>query len=239
MPGGAYSALSGMQSRLESLDRIAADLANIGTAGYKTERTTRFAAERDFASLLESAVDVTSGGTKTHWKPGPITATGRNLDVAIDGEGFFAIETPAGVRYTRSGNFTRRPDGVLATVDGEPVLDVQNRAIKLGTGAAIAIDAAGTITANETTVGKIQLWRLDEQDVMRESGSRFRAAPGVKPTASTAVLVPNSLEQANVSTIDRMAMLTEVSRSFEALQKGVSIIMNDLDGRAIQELGKR
>jgi flagellar basal body rod protein FlgG len=53
------------------------------------------------------------------------------------------------------------------------------------------------------------------------------------------VVVPNSLEQANVSTIDRMAMLTEVSRSFEALQKGVSIIMNDLDGRAIQELGKR
>jgi len=73
MPGGAYSALTGMQARLQSLDRIAADLANINTAGYKTERTTRFVAERDFAAALDSAVDVTSGGTRTDLMPGSIT----------------------------------------------------------------------------------------------------------------------------------------------------------------------
>ena len=94
MPGGAYSALTGMQARLQSLDRIAADLANINTAGYKTERTTRFVAERDFAAALDSAVDVTSGGTRTDLMPGSITNTGRSLDVAIDGQGFFAIQTP-------------------------------------------------------------------------------------------------------------------------------------------------
>jgi flagellar basal-body rod protein FlgF len=239
MPGGAYSALSGMQSRLESLDRIAADLANIGTAGYKTERNTRFAAERDFSAMLESAVDVTSGGTRTDLKPGAITSTGRSLDVAIDGsDGFFAIETGGGVRYTRSGNFTRRPDGVLATVDGEPVLDPQHKRIRLGTG-TLRIDADGSIASDDAPVGKIQLWKIDEKDLIRESGSRFRVAPNMKPAVSDAVLVPGSLEQANVSMVDRMAMLTEVSRSFEALQKGISVLMNDIDARAISELGKR
>lgn len=238
MPGGAYSALSGMQTRLQSLDRIAADLANINTAGYKSERTTRFVAPRDFGAELDAAVDVAAGGTRTDVKPGAITSTGRSLDVAIDGQGFFAIQTAAGVRYTRSGNFTRRNDGVLATVDGDPVLDAQHKSIKLGSG-ALSIDAGGVITAGDSPVGRIPVWRIDEPDLMRESGSRFAIAPNVKPQPSDAVLVPNSLEQANVTTVDRMTMLTEVTRSFEALQKGISVLMNDIDSRAITELGKR
>lgn len=238
MPGGAYSALSGMQARLQSLDRIAADLANINTAGYKSERTTRFVAPRDFGAELDAAVDVSAGGARTDLKPGSITSTGRSLDVAIAGQGFFAIQTAAGVRYTRSGNFTRRNDGVLATVDGDTVLDAQNKAIKLGTG-ALTIDASGVITACDSPVGRIPVWRIDEQDLIRESGSRFTIAPNTKPQPSDAVLVPNSLEQANVTTVDRMTMLTEVTRSFEALQKGISVLMNDIDSRAISELGKR
>jgi flagellar basal-body rod protein FlgF/flagellar basal-body rod protein FlgG len=238
MPGGAYSALSGMQARLQSLDRIAADLANINTAGYKSERTTRFVAPRDFSAELEAAVDVSPGGTRTDVTPGSITNTGRSLDVAIDGQGYFAIQTAAGVRYTRSGNFTRRNDGVLATVDGDPVLDAQNKAIKLGTG-ALAIDASGVITAGDSPVGRIPVWRIDEQDLVRESGSRFTIATNMKPQPSDAVLVPDSLEQANVTPVDRMIMLTEVTRSFEALQKGISVLMNDVDSRAISELGKR
>jgi flagellar basal-body rod protein FlgF len=238
MPGGAYSALTGMQARLQSLDRIAADLANINTAGYKTERTTRFVAERDFAAALDSAVDVTSGGTRTDLMPGSITNTGRSLDVAIDGQGFFAIQTQAGLRYTRSGNFTRRADGVLATVQGDPVLDAQHKAIKLGTG-VLAIEENGTITSDKSPIGRIPVWQIDEQDLIRESGSRFATPPGLTPKPADAVLVPNSLEQANVTTVDRMTMLTEASRSFEALQKGISVLMNDIDSRAITELGRK
>ena len=238
MAGGAYSALSGMQSRLAELDRIASDLANISTAGYKSERTATFAAERDFAAELQSAVDVAAGGTRTDLRPGTITATGRGLDAAIEGEGFFAVETPQGVRYTRSGNFTRRPDGTLTSVDGEPVLDAQNRSITLGTG-TLQIEPDGTVRAGDAVAGRIQLWRIDEGDLVRETGSRFKPAAGVKPRPSDAMLVPGSLEQANVSMIDRMATLTEVTRTFEALQRGVSVLMNDIDGRAISELGRR
>ena len=73
MPGGAYSALSGMQTRLEELDRLAADLANIGTSGYKTERAAKSSAEREaFAAALDSAVDVVSDGTKIDFRGGTL-----------------------------------------------------------------------------------------------------------------------------------------------------------------------
>jgi flagellar basal-body rod protein FlgF len=238
MSGGAYSALSGMMSRLSELDRIASDLANVSTAGYKTERTATFAAERDFATALQSAVDVAAGGTRTDMRPGTITSTGRNLDVAIDGEGLFAIETAQGTRYTRSGNFTRRSDGTLTTVDGEPVLDEERRRIKLGAG-ALTIDGSGGIRVDDVQVGRIQVWKIDEKDLIRETGSRFRPVDGIKPVKAETPVVPGSLEQANISMVDRMATLTEVSRNFEALQRGISVLMNDIDSRTITELGRR
>jgi flagellar basal body rod protein FlgG len=238
MSGGAYTALSGMMSRLSELDRIASDLANVSTAGYKTERSATFASERDFATALQSAVDVAAGGTKTDLRPGTITSTGRNLDVAIDGQGFFAIETAHGIRYTRTGNFTRRSDGVLTTIHGEPVLDEERRRIKLGTG-DLTIDGSGAIRVDEAQAGKIQVWAIDEKDLVRETGSRFRPVDGVKAVKADTEVVPGSLEQANISTIDRMTALTEVSRNFEALQRGISVLMNDIDHRAITELGRR
>src|SRR5690349_21974896 len=109
MPGGVYSALSGMRSRLEDLDRLASDLANVGTSGYKTERGATVAAERpSFRAVLDSAVDVTPGGTRLDFRPGTLQTTGRDMDAAIEGAGFFAISTPDGERYTRNGSFVRR-----------------------------------------------------------------------------------------------------------------------------------
>jgi len=116
MPGGAYSALSGMQARLADLDRLASDISNVGTSGYKSERAATVAAERpSFRAVLDSAVDVTTGGTRLDFRPGTIGTTGRDLDAAIEGAGFFVVNTPNGERYTRNGSFVRRSDGVLTT----------------------------------------------------------------------------------------------------------------------------
>lgn len=238
MSGGAYAALSGMQTKLAELDRIASDLANVNTAGYKTERAAPYAAERDFATTLQSAVDATSGGATTDMRSGAITRTGGPLDVAIDGAGFFAVETSSGVRYTRSGNFTKGADGTLTTPNGEPVLDATGKRIKLGQG-AVTIEADGTVRVGEAAAGKIALWRLKERDLIRESGARFRPVIGVKPEASDAVLMPGAIEHANVSMERRMISLVSLMRNFEALQKGMSVLMNDVDARAIVELGRR
>lgn len=243
MPGGAYSALSGMRMRLDDLDRLAADLANAGTAGYKTERTATEEARRAFTSALDSAIDVTFGGRKTNFTPGTIASTGRDLDMAIDGRGFFEIETPGGARYTRAGNFTRQADGLLTTLDGLPVAG-EDGEIRLPAG-PIAITPDGTIRVGgagaQTVAGKVKVVVFEnESGLVRESGTRFRAVDGIDPELAEGVrIVSGSLEQSNVSIVERVAVMTEVSRSFEALQKGISVLMNDIDGRAISELGRK
>ena len=239
MPGGAYSALSGMRMRLEELDRLAADLANVSTAGYKIERAANVASDRDsFATELESAVDVVLGGTKIDFKPGLIATTGRDLDVAIDGRGFFVVQTPEGIRYTRDGALTRRGDGLLTTRDGYPVMG-EGGEIKLGNG-PVKIAEDGTIREGEALAGRLKVVTFNAAgDIERESGARFRAIGSVTPAASEARIVGGSLEAANVSVVDRMAALTEISRAFEGLQRGISVLANDIDGRAISELGRR
>ncbi len=239
MSGGAYSALSGMRTRLEELDRLAFDLANVSTAGYKTERASKMASERDeFATALEAAVDVVSSSTKIDFSSGTIATTGRDLDVAIDGRGFFEIETARGPRYTRNGGFQRRADGVLATAEGEPVIG-EGGPITLGTG-AVSVSPDGTIKSGSAIVGRLRVVEFgSERDLIRESGSRFRALTGAEPTDTEPKVIGGALEQSNVSVVDRMASLTELSRGFEALQKGVSVLMNDLDSRIISELGRK
>ena len=239
MSGGAFSALSGMQTRLAELDRLAADLANISTPGYKTEREARFAAERDrFTEALDSAVDVTAAGSRIDFRAGTIAATGRDLDVAIEGSGFFVLDTPKGPRYTRNGAFTREADGTLTTTDGMPVRG-HGGPIVLSEG-AVSISPDGTIRSGQTIAGRLQVVEFaSEADLMRDSGARFRAGDGAEPAVTEARVIGGSLEQSNVSVVDRMVALTEISRSFEGLQKGVSVLMNEIDGRAIVELAKR
>ena len=236
---GIYSALSGMQVKLEDLDRVATDLANVSTSGYKSERAASGAAQREqFLRALESAIDVVEGGHRVDLKGGTIGTTGRDLDAAIEGNGFFVIQTPYGVRYTRDGAFTKNTDGVLTTSDGNPVVGVDGE-IRLGPG-PVSIGQDGTVTAGTVVAGRLKVVAFDAPaDVERESGARFRARPDVTPTDVSPRIVGRSLEAANVSVVDRMAALTTITRAFEGLQRGISILANDIDGRAIAELGRR
>ena len=239
MPGGAYSALSGMRTRLDELDRLAADLANVSTVGYKTERSAKRASERDeFATALESAVDVAMAGRKIDFRPGLIASTGRDLDVAIDGSGFFVVQTPAGERYTRNGSFSRRADGTLTTSTGDPVIG-ENGEIRLPN-VPISISDSGTMTSGTTVVGQLQVVQFaSEADLIRESGAMFRALTGATPEPAEIRLVTGSIEQSNVNMVDRMAKLTELSRNFEQLNKSINVLMTELDARAISELVRR
>lgn len=239
MSGGMYTALSGMTVKLQDMDRVATDLANVNTSGYKTERAAASAAERNqFRRELDSAIDVMTAGGKLDLRPGLMSSTGRDLDVALDGNGFFVIQTPDGERYTRDGGFVRRSDGVLATRDGNPVLG-QDGEMQIGTG-PVKIGEDGTIRVGGTVAGRLKVVGFDTLgDIVRESGARFRAAPGRAPVESTARVIGGSLESANVSVVERMVTLTAISRTFEGLQRGISVLANDLDGRAISEFGRR
>jgi flagellar basal body rod protein FlgG len=239
MAGGAYTALSGLRARVEQLDRLASDLANVGTSGYKAERTTTVAAERPtFRAALDAAIDVAAGPGRIDFRPGAIQPSGRDLDFALEGRGFFVIDTPAGPRYTRNGQFARRADGTLTTTDDMPVLGEQG-AIRLENG-PVSVDTDGTIRAGGLPAGRLHIVDFADPAVLvRESTGRFRAPDTATPIESEATVRAGNLEGSNVSVVDRMAQLTEVSRGFEALQRGIGILMNEVDGRAISELGRR
>ncbi|HEY8534938.1 MAG TPA: flagellar hook-basal body protein [Vicinamibacterales bacterium] len=240
MASGAYVALSGLRARADHLDRLAADIANGSTSGYKAQRGTTTEAGRPLFDLaLQSAVDVARGPERYDFRAGAIAPTGRDLDFALEGRGFFVVDTPAGPRYTRNGHFTRAADGALVTEDGHPVLGVDGP-IRLGDG-ELSVEQDGTIRTGAAIAGRLRIVDFaDYGGLVRESGARFRALNGVQPVAASGARLKNgAIERSNVSMVERIAELTEVTRTFEALQKGVSVLMNELDGRAITELGKR
>jgi flagellar basal body rod protein FlgG len=241
MAGGAYSALSGLRTRMEQLDRIAADIANASTAGYKTERVPTAQAPRpDFGDVLQTAIDVSAAPGLIDFRQGSVAGTGRDLDFAIEGRGFFEIETANGLRYTRNGQFNRRADGVLVTADGQ-VVRGEGGPITVGTDAAIAVEPDGTVRSGGAVAGRFRIVDVpDYVALRREDGARFRVEGGQTVAVAPGARVRSgALEGSNVSMPERMVQLTEVARAFEALQRGVTTLMNDIDGRAISELGRR
>jgi flagellar basal-body rod protein FlgF len=239
MSGSQYIALSGLRARADELDRIASDIANIGTAGYKGERESRAVAERpQFEAALQTAIDTTFGGRRLDAADGAITQTGRALDVAVDGKGFFVVHTSAGDRYTRNGHFTLDASRQLVTEDGDPVQG-KNGPITLGPG-EVRVDSDGTVWSGETRAGQLAVVDVADPGSMTRDHGTLLDANGQTPAAlDTALVQAGSLEQSNVSVADRLAELTTVSRGFEALQKAISMMMNDVDGKAIDTLGRR
>jgi len=237
MPDGAYIALNGLRTRLTELDRLSADLANVATSGYKRERTSTRGAERPtFDVLMQKATDPAVGKRAIDLRSGEISSTGSDLDFAIEDAGFFAVETPAGPRYTRNGAFGRRADGTLVTTDGLPVVG-QDGPIRLGAG-PITVDADGTVRVGAAIAGRLQIVEAAPgAAIVREGAARFRID---RVSAMTAPSVRNgALEHSNVSIVDSLAQLTALSRSFDALQRGLVALMSEVDGKAITELGRR
>jgi flagellar basal-body rod protein FlgF len=238
MAGGYYTALSGMRARTDALDRIASDIANANTVGYKTERNgTQEAPRPSFGATLQSAIDVTNGQARIDFRPGAVTTTGRSLDVAIEGRGFFVAETAHGPRYTRNGRLQRSAEGLLANDEGDPILGTTGP-IKIGQD-EIAIDPDGTVREAGKIVGTLKVVEFpDATHFSRGGGTRFIAdtPPTVVERPS---ILPGNLEQSNASLVERVAELSEVSRNYQTLLKGVQVLLNDIDKGAITELGRR
>ena len=239
MSGSQYIALSGLRARVDEHERLATDIANSGTAGYKGEREARAAALRpSFEDELQTAVDTTVGGRKLDMRDGAITPTGRPLDVAADGSGFFVVETPAGLRYTRNGHFTLDAERRVMTEDGHLVQGAEGP-ITIGEG-DVRVDADGTVWGGLIRAGKLAVVQFaDPAALQRDQGTLLRADGQTATPVEHVTIRAGALEQSNVSVADRLAELTTVSRGFEALQKAISMLMNDVDGRAIDHLGRR
>jgi flagellar basal-body rod protein FlgG len=222
MERGLYIAASGMLAESVRQDLIANDLANASTPGYKADRV----AERSFGALLLSEqggqpIGTLGLGTQvaeqvTDLSPGPTKATGEALDFAVEGEGFFAVQTPAGVRYTRDGQFSVSQRGTLVTARGDDVLGPG--------GAPIRVGADGTVDA--AAVGVTAL-----TGVRKQGDSLFTGTPG---GGAAGTVRQGALEGSGVDSVRTMVDMIKSLRAFEAGQRVITTIDGTLQKAAGQ-----
>jgi flagellar basal-body rod protein FlgF len=160
------------------------------------------------------------------------------LDVAINGSGFFSIQTPDGVQYTRQGNFTLDSEGVLITPDGYPVLG-EGGEITLEEG-TVEIDGQGGVYVDGDEVGRLQISDFTNPETLTKAGNgRFvgsdAAIMGERPENST--VSQGYLETANVNPVRAMTEMIETSRAFEAYQKVIQSA-DEATSKSINDVGK-
>ena len=247
MNRGLYTATSGGIAALARLDSVAQNLANVGTAGYKAERLvfrvrplTESVPGATDPIVNRTAAQVAQVATVRDFTQGPIRLSGNPLDVAIAGDGFFAVSTPRGERYTRQGSFSLDAEGYLVTQHGERVAGEQGGELRVG-GGDIAIGSDGTVTVDGLPSGRLKVVSFGDTPALTPEGSTlFAPAPGAAPTpidAASVDLQPGALEGANVDAVGGLIELVNVSRMFESYMKTLQRI-DEVAGRSINEVGR-
>ncbi len=251
MDSGLYAAYTGLLARTQALDTAANNLANAGTSGFRAEKNFFRGVMVDNMigavggdSQVGSTVNSFGvlGGSALDFSQGQITQTGNQLDLALQGDGFFAVQTPAGVRYTRQGNFSRSSTGVLQDSANNPVLDLNSKPIVIPTG-DIQVSTNGTVSvatpAGSTIVGQVGLYSFANNNVLTADGANlFKAPKNVVPTASTATVRQGAVEGANEDAVQGTMQLVLAQRQFEMMQKAMSVFNTSFDQVATEQLPK-
>ncbi len=248
MDSGLYAAYTGLMARTQALDTAANNVANAGTNGFRAQRDYFRSALVDGLypnSDAESQVGDTVndfgvlGGNHLDLGQGQLQATGNPLDLAIQGTGFFAIQTAQGIQYTRDGAFTRSATGVLETGQGEPVLDQKQQPITIPTGnIRIAPDGSVSVSTPDGSaiVGQIGVFTFSDPSVLTAEGTNRFTANGATPTIADGAVEQGSLEGANEDAVHGTMQLILVQRQAEMMQKALSVFNNDFDKIAAEDL---
>jgi flagellar basal-body rod protein FlgF len=238
---GYYAAFSGWLARSQALDVAAGNLANAGTAGYRAERDY-FRSAILGPDALDSQLNTTVnafgvlGGSRLDLGQGALTPTGNPLDLSIEGDGFFAIQTKQGVRYTRDGQFERAQDGTLTTQAGEPVLGARDQPVRLPAG-EIVVGVDGAVSVNGALAGKIAVYGFaDGVQLTAEGGNRYAPPDGAQPAAAAGAIHQGALESSNQDVIGGSLQLVLMQRQAEMMEKAVAMFSNDLDKTASEDL---
>lgn len=262
---GLYTAGAGMITETKRTDTIANNLANANTTGYKRDD----AINQEFAPMLirrindgkpqndvtsikgfslggaapvvgtlglgsyiaEIAVDHTQGGFQT---------TGNPLDLAISGDGYFAVQTPQGVRYTRDGNFYKSAAGQLQTVNGQAVLDNQGQPITIPPETAtISVGEKGQILADNQPIATLQFVQFgpDRRALLKQGNSLYYPQDGAQPQPAAGNIEQGMLERSNTNVVSEMVELINNYRVYEAGSKAVTSQDTLLD-KAVNEVGR-
>lgn len=257
MVKGLYIAYTGMINEQHRMDTLTNNLANASTVGFKKEGATSQAFDDVLAlKIKDQSVGLTNvqrlgrnqpgvkiGENYTDYTQGSFRITENTYDLALAGEGFFAIEftNKAGetsTMYTRAGQFTLNREGYLVTEDGDYVLDTQNRRIRLNTLLESKISDDGTITQNDTVVARIQVTDFEDYNYLEKYGETYyRPVEGARPITSDAEIKSGYLEMSNVKVVSEMVNLIAITRAYESNQKIIQTYDNTLEV-AVTQLGR-
>ena len=239
-----YTAMTGAKHTLEQQSTVSHNLANATTTGFRAQLDEFRAVPVQGAPLATRAfvIDATVG---TDFRAGAIQHTGRELDVAIQGQGWLAVEAPDGTEaYTRNGSLQIDENGQLASASGLPILsDGGQLAIPPGSRLAVAKDGTisllpdGSAATGLTTIGRLKLVNPPTTDLVRGDDGLFRLKDGGAATADPNVnVISGALESSNVNVVDAMVDMISLARQFEMQMKLLQNAESN-DAKAAQLLG--
>jgi len=241
MNSGFYAACTGLMSRTQSLETIANNLANVSTAGFRASHNV-------FSSLLATTGDSSLSmlnqdandygvlsGTQLDTSQGSLVKTGNDLDLAVEGPGYFAVQTADGPVYTRGGNFKVSPQGQLTTAAGDPVLG-DNGPIAI-VGQPISISEDGTISANGAIAGHLKMVEFAPTvDIQSAGGTYYKAPVGSATIAKNTQVRQGSLENSNVNPVTSVVEMITAQREVETMRRVLTMFSTELDKTAAQDL---
>lgn len=226
-----YTAVSGQAAIFRQMEVIANNLANSTTAGFKAERILFEKALKDEQNLYTSPRNeiadpftlptdeyVEVKGSFTDLTAGPIETTNNPLDVAIMNEGFFVLNTPEGLRYTRNGEFSLDEQSRLVSSEGFPVQG-KSGDITLGSG-KIQILGDGSVTLNNQLVDQLRVVKIESDFLLRENAQKFALPVSASVEDLEVVEVQSgAVEGSNVNPVRELSDMIFASRMYESLQK--------------------
>lgn len=217
MDAALYTTLNRQSGLMREMGVVANNIANSSTTGFRREGVvfSEYVAALDRDPSLSMAH---ASGRHVDLSQGTLSQTGGAFDFAIQGEGFFLIETPQGERLTRAGSFTPSPEGELVTADGYRLLDAGGAPIFVPPDARVALARDGTLSANGEPVAQVGLWRpTDPLTLRHQSGTLFDG--GALEPIENGQFLQGMLEDSNVEPVSEIARMIEVQRAYELGQK--------------------
>ena len=213
----AYIALSRQMVLRQQMDIIANNLANVNTSGYKSERMV-------FVEHLEETPDgkaismVRDIAVARDLEQGPITLTGNDLDLAIRKDGYFAVETEAGIRYTRAGAFTLDEEGRIATFGGALLMGPGGTPISVPDDAEeIIVADDGTISTEDGEIGRIEIFSFENEQLLEKaSGNLYDAGTADPQRVQEPEIEQGMVEGSNTKAVIEVSRMIETLRGYQA-----------------------
>jgi flagellar basal-body rod protein FlgF/flagellar basal-body rod protein FlgG len=242
MSSGIYAAATALVSRTEALDAIANNLANQSTPGFRARHNTFRSMLAEHGNPMLSSLNQDTNdygvlaGTRLDTTQGSLTKTGNELDLSIEGQGYFQVQTSQGTVYTRAGNFSVSAQRQLVTANGDPVLGQDGNPVSI-LGQPVSISADGTISVNGATTGKLGVVDFPANvDLQSVGGTYLKAPANTTPSPTTATIRQGMLEDSNVNPVSGVVELIDAQRSVEEMRRMLTLFSNEMDKTATQDL---